>query len=191
MKIWRTISIILSAALIIMWLTRDCIGEKTIVIPEVKGTLNTGTPINHKSIVPVINSAQKQAKNSHFDRAHPENIGAKSSDQDSAKIDSLITANTKLKDDFAKASDSIKTAMHNKAIQLNEFSNTQEDEHLKITMSGIVQGEIKTISASYTIKPKEVKVPKQSRIGIGIAAGVDIHGNPNLTAGLTYTLWKL
>lgn len=191
MKIWRTISIILAAALIIMWLTRDCSGEKTIVTPEVKGTLNTGTPINHTPLV-VDNSkpnypGSKTAKNGVISVINPTNTDVSSR----AKIDSLVQVNTKLKDDFAKASDSIKTAMHNKAIQLNEFSNTQEDEHIKITMSGIVQGEIKTISASYTIRPKEVKVPKQSRIGIGIAAGVDIHGSPNLTAGLTYILWKL
>jgi opacity protein-like surface antigen len=71
-------------------------------------------------------------------------------------------------------------------LKTEAFSKPMEDKNVKITASGILTGKINDIKFDYEIKPVEIKQP--SRWGIGIGAGVDINGNPNITAGLNYQL---
>ena len=116
-----------------------------VTVPEVKGTFKAQKPTN----TPI---GQKTAKGKTI---YIEN-----------EIDpQLLAENEKLKQDFAKANDSIKKLQFAKAIQINKFSSTFEDENLLLNINGIVQGEVKEITPNYTIKEKKIEVhikPKQT-----------------------------
>jgi hypothetical protein len=84
----------------------------------------------------------------------------------------LIAENIKLKADFAKANDSIKQLSFNKAIELKYFKSDFEDEFVKITIDGIVQGEVKEFNPSYTIKERELEVSvKQKETVLRVLVG--------------------
>jgi hypothetical protein len=84
----------------------------------------------------------------------------------------LIAENEKLKADFAKANDSIKQLSFNNAIELKTFNSDFEDEFVKITIDGIVQGEVKEFKPSYTIKERELEVEvKQKETVLRVLAG--------------------
>jgi hypothetical protein len=84
----------------------------------------------------------------------------------------LIAENQKLKADFAKANDSIKQLSFNNAIELKTFNSDFEDEFVKISIDGIVQGEVKEFKPSYTIKERELTVSvKQKETVLRVLAG--------------------
>ena len=125
-----------------------------VIIPEVKGIFESKKPVH----VPIVNQSNSTLlKNSvvkDYLTTGKENLQVEN------PIDkNLIAENEKLKNDFAKANDSIKKLSFNKAIQLNKFSTNFEDENIIINVNGVVQGEVKEITPNYTIKKKEVEVP--------------------------------
>jgi len=73
-------------------------------------------------------------------------------------------------------SDSIKRAeMYRMATELKRFETELEDEYLKLKISGIIGGnEIKEITPTYTIKKREIEVPKKEtkfRMLAGVGLG--------------------
>jgi len=93
----------------------------------------------------------------------------------------LIAENEKIKIDFAKANDSIKKLSFNKAIQLNKFYTKFDDDNLVLNIEGVVQGEVKEITPSYTIKEKKIEVPvKQKETVLRVLAGGGIGLNKEL-----------
>ena len=73
-------------------------------------------------------------------------------------------------------SDSIKQAeMFRLATELKRFETELEDEYLKLKISGIIGGnEIKEITPTYTIKKREIEVPKKEtkfRMLAGVGLG--------------------
>ena len=126
-----------------------------VIVPEVKGTFEAKKPV-HEAVsskkehtATLKNSVVKQSLTTGKENLQVENPIDKN----------LIAENEKLKNDFAKANDSIKKLSFNKAIQLNKFSTNFEDENIIINVNGVVQGEVKEITPNYTIKKKEVEVP--------------------------------
>ncbi|OCB77942.1 hypothetical protein [Flavobacterium crassostreae] len=76
----------------------------------------------------------------------------------------LVAENDKLKNDFAKETDSLKKQiLFSKIAQLNKFSTDFEDENVSLNINGIVQGEVKEITPSYTIKKKTIHVPVKQK----------------------------
>lgn len=115
-----------------------------VIVPEVKAKFESKKPV-HEPVVIKANSPQlKKGKITFIENP----IDQK-----------LIDENEKLKQDFAKANDSIRQLSFNKAIQLNKFSTKFEDENLVLNINGVVQGEVKEVTPNYTIKKKEVEVP--------------------------------
>lgn len=93
----------------------------------------------------------------------------------------LIAENEKLKNDFAKANDSIKKLQFNKAVQLNEFSTKFEDDNLILNVNGVVQGEVKEITPNYIIKEKKIDVPvKQKETVLRLLGGLEVGNNTKL-----------
>lgn len=70
-------------------------------------------------------------------------------------IEQLTKENEKLKSDYLKMSDSLKPKAYDKAIELNRFSSVFEDKFTKLTISGIVRGEVQEITPEYTLKQRE------------------------------------
>jgi len=87
------------------------------------------------------------------------------------QIDALIAENKALQQYYNEASDSLKQALYNKAIEIKSFNQDFEDDKLKITTSGLVRGEIQSIKSDYTIKPQTIELPKQKETFIRLLAG--------------------
>ena len=151
---------------LVLWFKGCSNDEKTVTavkvtIPEVKGQFAAKKPVN----VPI---GQKVSKGKTVYIDNP--IDPK-----------LIAENEKLKQDFAKANDSIKKLQFAKAIQLNKFSTTFDDENLLLNIDGIVQGEVKEITPSYTIKEKKVEVQvKPKETVFRVLAGGEVGNNTKL-----------
>lgn len=137
-----------------------------VIVPEVKETFEAKKPV-HKAIE---NSVVKDYLTTEKgDKVFIEN-----------PIDEkLIDENEKLKQDFAKETDSLKKVIaYNKAVQLNKFSTKFEDDNLLLNIEGVVQGEVQEIKPNYTVKKKTVEVPvKQKetvfRLLVGGAIGLN------------------
>lgn len=67
----------------------------------------------------------------------------------------LIAENEKLKSDYSKMSDSLKSKAYDKAIELNTFSSKYEDKFMVLDINGIVRGEVQEITPSYILKERE------------------------------------
>lgn len=84
----------------------------------------------------------------------------------------LIEENNQLKIDFALLkSDSLKQKKYEKAIELNSFSSNFEDKNLRLTINGIVRGEVQEITPIYEIKERETSVQVPSTILRVLAGG--------------------
>jgi hypothetical protein len=132
-----------------------------VIVPEVKGKFEAKKPVN----TPI---GQKVSKGK---MVYIEN-----------EIDpKLVAENEKLKSDFSKASDSIKKLQFAKAIQLNKFSTTFEDDNLLLNIDGIVQGEVKEITPNYTIKEKKIEVQvKPKETVFRLLGGLEVGNNTKL-----------
>ena len=98
----------------------------------------------------------------------------------------LAEENTKLKADYSKMSDSLKSKAYDKAIELNTFSYKSEDKYLKLTIDGIVRGEVREITPSYTIKEQESEVfVKEKLPGLKVLGGVEV-GNTKTLDDLSF-----
>ena len=84
----------------------------------------------------------------------------------------LLQENEKLKLDYSKMSDSLKSKAYEKAIELNQFSSKFEDENILLNIDGIVQGEIQEMTPNYIWKSKEIPVEiKQKEVAFRLLAG--------------------
>lgn len=136
-----------------------------IIVPEVKGKFEAKKPKHH--IVEPNKKVFIKGKTVYIEN----------------EIDPLLLAeNEKLKQEFAKEKDSLKRIIaYNKAVQLNKFSSDFEDDNVVINIEGIVQGEVKEITPSYTIKEKKIEVqvkPKQTVFRL--LGGLELGNNTKL-----------
>lgn len=98
----------------------------------------------------------------------------------------LAEENTKLKSDYSKMSDSLKSKAYDKAIELNTFSYKSEDKYLKLTIDGIVRGEVSEITPSYTIKEQESEVSVKEKLPkLKVLGGVEV-GNAKTLDDLSF-----
>lgn len=138
-----------------------------VTVPEINGSFWTQKP-KHEPIVINANKPAQIQKGSIVTIENP--VDAQ-----------LILENEKLKIDFAKANDSIKKLQFAKAIQLKKFNSKFEDENLSLNIDGIVQGEVKELTPTYTIKEKKVEVPvKAKETAFRVLAGMEIGNNTTL-----------
>lgn len=104
----------------------------------------------------------------------------------------LVEENEKLKMDFVKMDDPLKSISYNKAIELNKFSTNFEDENLKLTIEGIVRGSVEEITPSYIIKEREQEVEvklKETKLRVLAGGSVGVNREFNqvvFKAGLDF-----
>lgn len=90
----------------------------------------------------------------------------------------LIQENTQLKIDFAKADSIQRVKLYDEAVQLNTFTKNFEDSNISIDINGIVQGEVKEVFPSYTIKERKIEVPvKVKQTVFRLLGGTEIGNN--------------
>lgn len=135
-----------------LWL-RGCGAPKTpqtvtVTVPEVVGSFKAQKPVNHPVNIPAVLPKIDKSKIVKIENPIDAN---------------LILENEKLKADFAKETDSLKSLLYERAIQLNNFSTKFEDDNLELNIDGVVQGEVKEITPSYKIKQKEIKAEIKCR----------------------------
>jgi hypothetical protein len=142
------------------------VASAKITVPEVKGSFNSKVPKH----TPIVMNSKNEAEVQKGEAAFYEN-----------EIDKMIAESEKLKQDFAKANDSIKKLQYSKAIQLNKFNSIFEDDAIKININGIAQGEVKGFSPTYTIKERKLEVPVQAKeTAFRILAGMEVGNNTAL-----------
>lgn len=170
-------------AMILLWL-RGCQIDtpqvaKTITTKEVKGKFEAVKPIQ----TPIKNhivEVNKKVKSKNYKESEIEKLLQ-------GQIDELVFENERLNYEFNKASDSLKKAMYDKAIDLKSFNQYFEDDKLKSEVSGLVRGEVQSIKLDYTIKPQTIELPKQKETFLRILVG----GGFGLNKELNQTTYKL
>lgn len=156
----------------LLWL-KGCEGKTetvttaTVTVPAINGSFWTQKP-KHTAIVTNEKNQANVQKGTSITVENP--IDAQ-----------LLAENEKLKQDFEKANDSIRKLQFSKAIQLNKFSSIFENDVIKININGIVQGEVKSVTPSYTIKERKLEVPvKAKETAFRLLAGMEVGNNTAL-----------
>jgi hypothetical protein len=73
-----------------------------------------------------------------------------------------------------------KVLLYEKAIAINKFSTSFDDEFLELNIEGIVRGEVQEITPNYKIKSRKLEVPiKIKQPYFSLRAGAEIGNNQN------------
>lgn len=141
-----------------------------VIVPEVKGKFKPQKPINNPIVM-----AKKRPENI-------QNSVIKQSLSTEKAMIEMAKENEKLKQNFIKATDSLKKQLYTNSIQLSNFSSKFEDDNLLLNINGVVQGEVKEITPNYTIKTKKTEVqviPKETVFRL--LGGLEIGNNTSLS----------
>lgn len=148
---------VIGFAILIGILLRKCKGDPSVTTQkvttkEVKGSFKPTEPKN--TVIEnnyYVNGKKQPSSNDKFYQE---------------QIDKLLAENQKLVELFMAQSTEGKDSIYKESIKLNEFSQTFDDDKVKIDVSGIAQGKVKTIKADYFIKPQkiDVEVKQKQRI---------------------------
>jgi len=104
------------------------------------------------------------------------------------QIDKLFEENNKMQNEFLKMDSLAKIEAYNKAIEINAFKQTFDDNYINAQVSGEVMGNVKQMRLDYTIKPQELKVdapkPKNNLyLGVNVANSLQLN-KPLFSAGI-------
>jgi len=101
------------------------------------------------------------------------------------QIDKLLAENQKLIELFSEKPAAEKDSLYKEAIKINEFSQTFDDDKVKIDVSGISQGKVKAIKADYFIKPQKIDVEvKQKQRVFALKLGAEYGNSIELNKGV-------
>jgi hypothetical protein len=104
------------------------------------------------------------------------------------QIDKLFEENNKMQLEFLKMDSLAKIEAYNKAIEINAFKQTFDDNYINAQVTGEVIGNVKQMRLDYTIKPQELKVdapkPKNNLyVGVNVANSLQLN-KPLFSAGI-------
>lgn len=104
------------------------------------------------------------------------------------QIDKLFEENNKMQLEFLKMDSLAKIEAYNKAIEINAFKQTFDDNYINAQVTGEVMGNVKQMRLDYTIKPQEIKVdapkPKNNLyLGVNVANSLQLN-KPLFSAGI-------
>lgn len=149
--------LIIGILLLVIFLQNSCEPQPqtiTVTVPEKKGSFEPTKPI-HDTIK--IQETVVRWKNKEIEIENPINM--------------------QLFESYTKAKDSMKRlAILLKAIEIKKFSKDFEDEFLKVTAAGTVQGEVQTLGFDYTIKERTVttQVPPAKETVFRLLSGIEM-----------------
>jgi len=104
------------------------------------------------------------------------------------QIDKLFEENNKMQLEFMKMDSLQQIQAYNKAIEINAFKQSFDDNYINAQVSGEVMGNVKQMRLDYTIKPQELKVdapkPKNNLyLGVNVANTLQLN-KPLFSAGI-------
>lgn len=104
------------------------------------------------------------------------------------QIDKLFEENNKMQLEFLKMDSLQQIQAYNKAIQINAFKQSFDDEYINAQVTGEVMGNVKQMRLDYTIKPQttEVDAPKTRNhiyLGVNVANTLQFD-KPLFSAGI-------
>ena len=104
------------------------------------------------------------------------------------QIDKLFEENNKMQLEFLKMDSLQQIQAYNKAIEINAFKQSFDDNYINAQVSGEVMGNVKQMRLDYTIKPQELKVdapkPKNNLyLGVNVANTLLLN-KPLFSAGI-------
>lgn len=149
--------LIIAVLLVIIWLQNSCepnVETVEVKVPAVEGTFKPQKPI-HDTIK--IKQTVVKWKEIPIEIENPINL--------------------QLFESYTKEIDSLKRFLiFLEAIEIKKFSKDFEDEFLKVTANGTVQGEVQTIGFDYTIKERKVEaeVPSSKQTVFRLLGGVEM-----------------
>lgn len=134
----------------------------TTKIKEQKGKFESVKPLN----VPINSislgvATNKKTRGANGVVGKEQNFSKKDNSENEDYISELEKENEYLSRAYYLASDSVKKLMFEKANQLNRFTQTFDDEKVKIDVSGVSRGTVESIKADYTIKEKQIPTKEQ------------------------------
>lgn len=87
-------------------------------------------------------------------------------------IDKLLRQNDSLSKLFVNKPDSVKTSLYNDVMIIREYKHTFEDTAVKIDLSGLVRGEIQSMSCDWKVKERKLPIQvKTWRVLGGVELG--------------------
>ena len=146
---------------------RSCTGTNgatSVTIPAITKTLPADTVIKHQVV-----EVSKMIK----DRTNEKKL-SKDIEEMYDRLKNYQEEINWMQEEF-KNSDSVKQAeLYRLATELKKFESNFEDDHLKLTINGIIAGnEVKEIKPSYTIKERKIDVPqKQVKFRMLVGGGL-------------------
>lgn len=147
---------------------RGCETKTITKTKEVTKLLPSKTKIQHDTII----------KYREFVKNNLSNNDKSEIDYLNKRIQEYQDENNDILDDFNKETDSLKKLLLFKnVIALKSFTSVFEDEHINISINGIVAGEVKEITPKYTIKPIDIPMPKSK---LSFLYGGGISGTKNI-----------
>lgn len=162
------------------WLMRSSCegigGTGITTVPEINGTFPAAKPA-HVSIDDKLATsnatAHQSVKKGKFRAAKPKPQVLRASD--SKLIDSLQTENSRLREQYAAASDSLKSKLYDDSISLKAFSHSWENDDLALQISGFVRGEVQSIEPIWKIKERKApSVQKRFAMLAGADMGITV-----------------
>ena len=158
---------------VLLWLNGCSISKSepkiiTVEVPAKVGKFDPKIPVS----VPVFNNPI-YIKGDIIEKQNPINI-------------KLLAENEILKDNFRKSDSVNKLLQYENSIQINKFSTTFEDDNLTLTIDGVVRGEVKEITPSYTIKQQKADVLIADKLpGLRVLGGIEV-GNTKILDDLSF-----
>lgn len=96
------------------------------------------------------------------------------------QVNELILENKALQQFYNEASDSLKTALYAKEIEIKSFNHKFDNDTITATIYGLVRGEIQSIELEYKIKPTTIDIKKQKETFFRLIGGGGLGVNKEL-----------
>ena len=151
--------IIIAVLLVLFWVNGCQRGDDDgiVTVPPVDGEFKPQKPVYIKGDTVYVTKWKTRTDTIIVETPNPVN-------------DSLAVAYQKAKDSLERYK------MFLDAIQIRNFENIFEDEYLKLTVTGEVQGHLNWLKPEYHIKEREVQVPvTRLRLLAGAEVGTDLN----------------
>lgn len=162
---------IIAIALILFFMPTDCScrGKKEIVVPEIKGSTTIVNP--ESKPITNVDSVFNSSNNSNSSTGTKNAQVQKEAEYWKAEAKRLLAENQDMDNAFRNANDSLQQLLYSKAIQINSFTHTWDNDTLKATVFGISRGTVERIKLDYTIKERKIQIPKEKEVVLRLLGG--------------------
>lgn len=158
---------IIAIALFLFFMPTDCScrGKNDGVIPEIKGSTTIVKPESKPIVItqPIFNPSNSDgAKNA---------LTKKEAEYWKAEAKRLLAENQDMDNAFKNANDSLQQLLYSKAIQINSFAHTWDNDTIKLDVFGLSKGTVEAIQAKWLIKERKIQIPKEKEVVFRLLGG--------------------